>query len=243
MTTRVLINGAKGRMGSQAVKAVQGDIELNLVDTADHGDNLRTKILESKAEVVLDLTTASVAYQMALTIVESGARPIIGTTGLLPEQVANLREICKSRSIGGLIVPNFSISAVLMMRFAKEAAKHMPHVEIIELHHDNKEESPSGTAMRTAEMIHESRKVAASAKGDRPIIPHARGADYNGVRIHAVRLPGFVAHQEVIFGDLGQSLVIRADSFSREAFMPGVLLACKKVSQLNDLLIGLEHIL
>ena len=240
---RVLINGSKGSMGQESVKAVNEDQELDLVAQTDLGDNLSEKIIQAQAQVVVDFTTAAVVMENTVTIIESGAKPVIGTSGLLPEQVSNLQELCKKHNNGGVIVPNFAIGAVLMMKYAQDAAKYFPNAEVIELHHDRKADAPSGTAIKTAKLLAES-SISVQKKIDgKEIIPGARGAESEDIRIHSIRLPGLVAHQEVIFGGQSQTLKIRHDSIHRDSFMPGVCLACKKVMYLKELVYGLEHLL
>ncbi len=244
MGIRVLVNGAKGRMGTQVVAAVLGDPETDLVGQTDMGDNLSLAITEARPDVVVDFTHPSCAFENAAAILKSGAHPVIGTTGFDAGQIAQLQQQAEDLERGGMIAPNFAIGAVLMMRFAAEAARHLPHVEIIELHHDGKAEAPSGTAIKTAELIAEARPQAPPLQVEsKELAPGARGARAWPVPIHSVRLPGHVAHQEVILGGLGESLRIRHDSISRESFMPGVLLAVKKVPNLDRLYYGLEHLL
>ncbi len=243
MSIRVLVNGARGRMGVVCVKAVREDPALELAGRSDSGDVLQSVIRDTNPDVVLDFTTASAVMENINCIVKEGVRPVIGTSGLVREQVDEIRKACKKRHIGGIIAPNFSISAVLMMKCAREAALHLPDVEILELHHDKKEDSPSATAIRTAELISENDSRARSVKKGKETIPGGRGADYLGIPIHAVRLPGLVAHQEVIFGGVGQTLTIKSDTFNREAFVPGICLACKKVVELDELYYGIEHFL
>ena len=240
---RILINGYKGRMGQESIKAVNEDPELKLVAQTDLGNNLAETINQSKAQVVVDFTTASSAYQNTLNIIESGVRPVIGTSGLLPEEISQLQLICEKQKLGGIIAPNFAIGAVLMMKYSQDAAKYFPHVEVIELHHDGKVDAPSGTAIKTANLITKSRISAPKTIDDKEIFPGARGANAEDIRIHSVRLPGLVAHQEVIFGGKNQTLTIRHDTIHRDSFMSGVCLACKKVMDLNKLVYGLEHLL
>jgi 4-hydroxy-tetrahydrodipicolinate reductase len=244
MPIRVLVNGAKGRMGTQVCQAVRQDAGLELVGEADLGDDLAALIASSKAQVVVDFTAPAAAFPNAETVIRAGAHPVFGTTGFLPAQIATLQAQCREKKLGGLIAPNFAIGAVLMMRFAAEAAKHLPHVEIIELHHDGKAEAPSGTAIKTAEMIQAVRPQAPPLKVDsKELAPGARGTKAYAVPIHSVRLPGHVAHQEVILGGLGETLRIRHDTVSRESFMPGVLFGIKAVLGLKELVYGLEHLL
>ncbi len=240
---KVLVNGAKGRMGQEVVAAIQADEELELAGETDVGDNLAQAIKQSKAKVVVDFTTASAGLTNAAAIIESGAHPVIGTSGFREEQVQELQTKAKARELGGLIAPNFAIGAVLMMKFAREAAKYLPNVEIIELHHDGKADSPSGTALRTAEMMAQARAKTPSSIKESFIIPGARGAELTGIHIHSIRLPGLVAHQQVIFGGLAQTLTIQHDSIHRKSFMPGVVLACKKVVGIKELVYGLENLL
>ncbi|MBC8258610.1 MAG: 4-hydroxy-tetrahydrodipicolinate reductase [SAR324 cluster bacterium] len=240
---RVLINGSKGKMGQESVKAVNADPELDLVAGTDLGDDLAESIVQFKVQVVVDFTTAAVALKNAVSIIEAGARPVIGTSGMLPEQVAELKALCTKQKLGGIIAPNFAIGAVLMMKYSQDAAKYFPHVEVIELHHDRKADAPSGTAIKTANLLAESRDSVPEKIAEKEIIPGARGANAEEIRIHSVRLPGLVAHQEVLFGGQSQTLTIRHDSFHRDSFMPGVCLACKKVMDLNELIYGLEHLL
>ena len=230
-------------MGKESVKAVSEDPDLDLVAQTDLGDNLPGEISQTKAQVVVDFTTAAAAMKNADCIIESGARPVIGTSGLLPEQVAELQKLCNKQNLGGIIVPNFAIGAVLMMKYSQDAAKYFPHVEVIEMHHDRKADAPSGTAIKTANLLAESRGSAPPTVDEKEILSGARGANTEDIRIHSVRLPGLVAHQEVIFGGQSQTLTIRHDSIHRDSFMPGVCLACKKVMDLNELVYGLEHLL
>ena len=230
-------------MGQESVKAITEDPDLDLVAQTDLGDNLSETIKKTRAQVVVDFTTAAVVMENAATIIESGARPVIGTSGLLPEQISRLQELCKKNNNGGLIAPNFAVGAVLMMKYAQDAAKYFPNVEVIELHHALKADAPSGTAIKTANLLAESRKSVPKKIDEKEILPGARGAELQDIRIHSVRLPGMVAHQEVIFGGKSQTLKIRHDSIHRDSFMPGVCLACKKVMHLKELIYGLEHLL
>jgi 4-hydroxy-tetrahydrodipicolinate reductase len=223
---KVLVSGAAGKMGSESVKAVSKDAELELVGQVSKGSELNAAITHSGAQVVIDFTNPESAFKNAKTILEAGARLVSGTTGFTPKDITELQKLAKAKKLGGLIAPNFSIGAILMMRFSAEAAKYFSKAEIIEKHHDQKLDAPSGTAIKTAEMM---TKIANS--------------NLKNVPIHSVRLPGYVADQEVIFGGLGQRLKIVHESINREAFMPGVTLACKKVMTINELVYGLEHLL
>jgi 4-hydroxy-tetrahydrodipicolinate reductase len=243
MSIRVLVNGANGRMGQAAVKAIQNEPGLELVGNSSKQDDLSAQIKKTRAQVVVDFTNADVVAQSLQTIIEAGAHPIIGTSGLLGDQVQAFQAQCAKLKLGGIIAPNFSLGAVLMMKHAQEIAKYFGHVEIIEMHHDGKLDSPSGTSLRTAEMIGVNFKPEDKAKKSRENIPGARGATHHKIPIHAIRLPGLVAHEQIIFGGIGETLTLRHDSIDRECFMPGVLLACKKVTALNELVYGLEHII
>jgi 4-hydroxy-tetrahydrodipicolinate reductase len=212
--TRVAVAGAAGRMGATVCEAVQGAEDLVLTGRADPALGTALDDVLADADVVVDFTTPDAAVANALACLRAGVHVVIGTTGFDP---APLRE---ATGANVLIAPNFAIGAVLMMRFAAEASRHMAKAEIVELHHDRKLDAPSGTAARTAELM----------DGEVPI--------------HSVRLPGLVAHQEVILGDVGQTLTIRHDSTDRTSFMPGVLLAVRRVASLPESpVIGLEHIL
>jgi 4-hydroxy-tetrahydrodipicolinate reductase len=224
---KVLVNGAKGKMGKETVKAVQNAVDLDLVAQTDVGDNLAQAIKKSKAEVVVDFTQPKAAMANVKAILNSKAHAVVGTTGLSPANLAEIKKICAKNKVNCIVAPNFAIGAVLMMKFAKEAAHYMPEVEIIELHHDQKKDAPSGTAIKTAEIIDADRKNIRRKK----------------IPIHSVRLQGLVAHQEVLFGGLGQTLKIRHDSISRESFMPGVVMAIHKVKKIKGLVYGLENLL
>ncbi len=226
MAIRVLINGSDGRMGQQVVKSIINEHDLELVGSLGRGNNLAEEIKKTKAEVVIDFTRPDVVFKNTQTILEAGARPVIGTTGLLQSQIKQLEQECSKLQRGGIIAPNFSLGAVLMMKYAQEIAKYFPQVEIIEMHHDGKLDSPSGTAILSAELI-----------------AAARGGMAKKVPIHSVRLKGLVAHQQIIFGGVGETLTIKHDSIDRECFMPGVMLACRKVMELDYLVYGLEHLM
>jgi len=259
----VLVNGACGRMGQAVLKAVSDDSELNLaaavdiVGGKDTGEligigangvvvetDLKAAINSKKPQVMVDFTRPDVVFQNAKTALELKVAPVVGTTGLTAEQKEELKKISEANNTPIFIAPNFAIGAVLMMLMSKQAAKYLPNVEIIELHHDKKLDAPSGTAVQTAEMIREVRKSMKQGHPDeKEKLEGARGAEIDGMRIHSVRLPGFVAHQQVIFGGLGETLTIRHDSMDRASFMPGVVLACKKVLNLKGMTVGLDKLL
>ncbi len=224
----VAVAGAAGRMGQTVCEAVEGAADMQLTGRADPALGTALADVLADAEVLVDFTTPDVALENALRCVQAGVHAVVGTTGFDPQPLrAQAREADAAGTRRGnvLIAPNFAIGAVLMMRFAAEAATHMAKAEIIELHHDQKLDAPSGTAKLTAQLM------AQATGGQAP-------------PIHSVRLPGLVAHQEVILGDLGQTLTIRHDSISRESFMPGVLLAIRRVGALETSpVIGLESLL
>ncbi len=243
MQVKVLVNGAAGKMGQETVKAINADPELKLVGERDKDTDLWATLKVSKPDVVVDFTTPGVVYENAVTIIDLGIRPVIGTTGLTAQQIADLQQRCVEKKLGGLIAPNFSLGAVLMMQFASMAVRYLPDVEIMEFHHPAKLDAPSGTALRTAELIAAAREQAPQKSASQESVQGARGADYQTIPIHAIRLPGLVASQEVLFGGQGETLSIRHDTIHREAFMPGVRLACKKVMELDYLALGLDKLL
>lgn len=244
MPINILVNGAFGRMGQLATKAISAQPHFALVGQTGRDYDLIKAIKDSRASVVLDFTTADSVFANANTILDAGARPVIGTSGLTREQVSALAERTAQLKLGAIIAPNFSLGAVLMMKYAKAIVKVMPRVEIIEMHHDGKADAPSGTAMRTAEMLQEGNpNVNQPDKTYRENVAGSRGAIYHNVPIHAVRLPGLLAHEQIIFGETGETLTLRHDSLDRQCFMPGVVLACEKVMGLDRLVYGLEDIL
>lgn len=244
MSIRVLVNGASGKMGQLAVSTILQEPSLTLVGQTGRTHNLAQEIKNANAQVVVDLTNADVVYKNVKTIIESGVHPVIGTSGLQSDQVKSLQAECQKQKLGGIIVPNFSLGAILMMKYAQEIAKYFPHLEIIEMHHDGKLDSPSGTAIRTAELIAATRNMPAlSQQHTRETLPGARGASYQQIPIHAIRLPGLMAHQQIIFGGTGETLTLTHNSIDRKSFMPGILLACQKVVALDHLQYGLEQLL
>jgi 4-hydroxy-tetrahydrodipicolinate reductase len=222
---RVAVSGAAGRMGMTVCEAVEGAEDMELVGRADPALGTSVQDVLEQADVVVDFSTPDAALDNALACLRAGVHVVIGTTGFDPAPLADAQPESGRDRANVLIAPNFAIGAVLMMRFAAEAAEHMRKAEIIELHHDGKIDAPSGTAARTSELM------AAASGGEPP-------------PIHSVRLPGLVAHQEVILGDLAQTLTIRHDTIGRESFMPGVLLAVRRVGSLErSPVVGLENIL
>ncbi|HVV69651.1 MAG TPA: 4-hydroxy-tetrahydrodipicolinate reductase [Gammaproteobacteria bacterium] len=243
MAIRILVNGASGKMGAEACMAIKNSPGLQLVGMAGRGDDLSSMIKNNQAQVVVDFTIATTAFDNAAKIIAADAHPVIGTSGLSPDQLALLTQRCAEKKLGGIVAPNFSIGAVLLMRCAKECARYFPDVEILELHHNQKIDAPSGTALHTAEIISAVKAEVPVNPAEKELHKGARGARYQGIPIHSIRLPGLVAHEEVIFGGMGQTLTLRHDTLNRSAFMPGVCLACHKVLELETLVYGLEHIL
>ena len=244
--TRVAVLGAKGRMGSTSAAAIESAEELDLVARIDVGDDLES-IVGAGAEAVLVFTTPDVAFDQARWCLEHGISVVIGTSGFGDDKVAELREVVDQHDdVGALVVPNFSIGAVLMMRFAAQAAPFFESVEVIEMHHPDKVDAPSGTAVRTAEVIAQARRDAGSA--DLPDATTtdpdgARGAKVEGIPVHAVRARGFIASQEVVLGDPGEIFTIRHDSSTRESFMPGVVAALRWIPGRSGVTVGLDEVL
>ena len=255
MSIKVIVAGFKGRMGSTAVDMIKNDSELELAALLDpfaaekEIDGVpvftdKSDLVGLDAEIWVDFTIPKVAYENTHFALENGFRPVVGTTGFTQEQIADLMTLSADKKLGGLIAPNFAIGAVLLMEFAAKASKYFPDLEIIELHHDKKKDAPSGTAVKTAELIREARAYKKQGAADEEeTLVGARGAEFDGFRIHSVRLPGLVAHQEVIFGAQGEGLTLRHDSYDRISFMSGVNLGIKEVVQREQLVYGLEHLL
>ncbi len=238
--TRVAVLGARGRMGSEVVRAVDGADDLELAAAIDTGDALDL----SGADVAVDFTHPDAVMGNLRACVDAGVHAVVGTTGFDDARLAEVRAMLEGTSVGVLVAPNFGVAAVLMMRFAASAARFFESVEIVELHHPRKADAPSGTARRTAELVAEAREgMDPMPDATTSALEGARGADVAGVRVHAVRLAGLVAHQEVLLGGAGESLTIRHDSYDRASFMPGVLLGVRAVAARPGLTVGLEHLL
>ena len=244
--TRVGVLGARGRMGQQVCQAVDAADDLDLVAMVDAGDWLFS-VADAGAQVIVDFTHPSVVMDNVRFAIDQGMHAVVGTTGMTTERLETIRDwLTKAPDVGVLVAPNFGIGAVLLMRFAQIAAQYYTSAEIIELHHPDKVDAPSGTAVHTARLIAESRteaKLAAMPDGTTQSLDGARGADVDGVRVHSVRLAGLVAHQEVLFGTEGETLSIRHDSLDRSSFMPGVLLGLREVTRRPGLTVGLEPLL
>ncbi|SFE34383.1 4-hydroxy-tetrahydrodipicolinate reductase [Alteribacillus iranensis] len=261
---RVVVAGPRGKMGMEAVKLVNETDHFELAAAVDSkNDGIQIKDLEGmpddkapvfddlekcldqvEADVLVDLTTPEAGKKHLGIALDHGVRPVIGTTGFNEEEIEQSRKKAEEKGIGAIIAPNFAVGAVLMMKFSQMAAKYFPDVEILEMHHDNKLDAPSGTAAKTAALINEVRTPKQQGHPDeKEDMEGARGAEVNGLHIHSVRLPGLVAHQEVLFGGAGQTLTIRHDSINRQSFMPGVRLAVDNVVRLKTLVYGLENIM
>jgi len=246
MTIKVAVLGAKGRMGAETVKAISAAPDLSLVAQIDLGDSIE-QITSSGAQVVVDFTHPESVMKNLEFAINNGIHVVVGTTGFDDKRLSEVKKwLASNPKVGAVIAPNFGLGAVLMMQFAAKAAKYFESVEIVELHHPEKADAPSGTASRTAELITEARK-----NSQRPAMPDktssgldgARGAKVGDVPVHSVRLRGLVAHQEVLLGDQGETLSIRHDSIDRSGFMPGVLLAVREVINKPGLTFGLEHLM
>jgi len=261
---RVIVVGAAGRMGSESVKAVWHEKDLELVGAVDiekenedigyiigsektgiHIQSNLEEVFENKSpDVMVDFTNMETVLKNVKTAVKYGVRPVVGTTGMRQEEMEEISRLCEKGELGGIIAPNFALGAVLMMKFAEIAAKYFPDVEIIELHHERKLDAPSGTAIKTAEIISKVRGEYRQEVIEHEKLSGVRGGRFDGgISIHSIRLPGLVAHQEVLFGGAGQTLSIRHDSLNRESFMPGLLLAIRKVMRLKGVVYGLEKIM
>lgn len=239
---KVGVLGAAGRMGSEVCRAVEGDPDLQLVARLAHGDSLDA-LTEAGAEVAVDFTTPKAVKDNVRGCIDRGVHVVVGTTGLSEDDLAELKTWADGSKANVFVAPNFAVGAVLMMGFAAAAARHFETAEIVERHHEKKLDAPSGTALRTARLMSEERGRPWSLPATQKAAAEARGQDLEGVRIHSLRVPGSVAHQEVILGAPGEILTIRHDSLDRSSFMPGVLLAVKKVGSLPGLTVGLERLL
>jgi 4-hydroxy-tetrahydrodipicolinate reductase len=243
---RVGVLGARGQMGQQVCAAIDAAPDLDLVAMVDVGDWL-FGVADADAQVLIDFTHPDVVMDNLRFAVDQGIHAVVGTTGFTSDRLDTLREwLVDSPALGILVAPNFGIGAVLSMMFAQRAAQFYESAEVIELHHPGKIDAPSGTAIRTAQLIAQARAAAGMAPppdATAQTLEGARGADVDGVRVHAMRIAGLVAHQEIVLGTEGETLTIRHDSLHRSSFMPGVLLAARRVDSLPGLTVGLESLL
>lgn len=252
---KVLIAGYPGAMGRYATDLVNSmpgfeitaglaphEAETKMPTTAKLYHSL-AEVESGVADIWLDFTVPSAVKENVTFALQNGFTPIVGTTGLTAADVAELQALAEEHEQGGLIAPNFGMSAVLLMKFAKEAAAYFPDADVIEMHHGDKKDAPSGTALTTAQMIAAGRQNDPQPAVSEESVPGALGADVDRVAVHAVRLPGYIAHEQVLFGGPGEALTIRQDSFDRSSFMSGVKVALQKADQLTSLVFGLEEIL
>ena len=265
---KVLVCGAAGKMGQSVVRAVDAEASFKIVGAVDRVDNpnigkdiglicgineigvkltsdLKQALTKPQPDVMVDFTMPEIVIVNAQMALKSGVRVVIGTTGMTKDDISELSKLSKENTTGVVIAPNFALGAILMMKFAKDAGKYFANAEIIEYHHDKKIDSPSGTAIKSAELMNQSRKeFNRGILKPKETIKGARGATADAnIHIHSVRLPGLIAHQEIILGSTGETLTIRHDAYDRTAFMPGVLMAVKKVMELDHLVYGLENII
>ncbi|MGI6678875.1 MAG: 4-hydroxy-tetrahydrodipicolinate reductase [Dehalobacterium sp.] len=261
---RIILTGAGGKMGRDILAGIMKEPDIHVVGAVDFKligkdigffsgeeaahvtiqDKLEQVIIDKKPQIMIDFTNPQAVMKNIRTALSHGVACIVGTTGLTGHDMDELEIMTQKNQTPVFIAPNFALGAVLMMRFAQEAGKYFPHVEVIEKHHDQKMDAPSGTALKTMEMIAEGRKeMHQGASHEFEKLPGSRGGYYQGMRVHSVRLPGLIAHQEVIFGGQGQTLTIRHDSLSRDSFVPGVLLAIRNVLKMKGVVCGLEKLL
>ena len=248
---KVAVCGALGKMGQQVCATVKGaegmqlTAKIDIVETPDVFKTVQDALNATKFDVLIDFTQPKSIFENAKFCLNNGIKIVIGTTGLKDDEIDELRELSKQKNTGCLIAPNFSTGAVLMMMFAQQAAKYFDNAEIIELHHNQKKDAPSGTAIKTAKMMSEAK--ATFMKGNCPeteTITGARGGtSYSDIKIHSVRMPGYIASQEVIFGSSGQIFKIRHDSMDRKCYMQGVLMATRYIFEHNEFIYGLEKIM
>ncbi|TRM12558.1 4-hydroxy-tetrahydrodipicolinate reductase [Lentibacillus cibarius] len=264
MDKKIIIAGPRGKMGTEAIQMVHSEQTFELVACIDRinggkqlqdieglpdlsvpiYENPEACFQEIDADIFIDLTVPGSGFEHTKLALLYGICPVVGTSGFTEEQISALEDLSMTHGTGCIIAPNFAVGAVLMMQFAKTAAKYLPDVEIIEKHHDQKLDAPSGTAIKTAAMMQETRTSKQQGHPDeKETLVGARGAETDGIHIHSVRLPGLVAHQEVLLGGPGQGLTIKHDSYNRASFMEGIKLCIEKVSQLDRLVYGLENIL
>ncbi len=259
---KVVVAGALGRMGKEVVAAVCADPELDMAGAVDKkaveeyislpgglglipiAKDVEPMLLRVKPHVMVDFTHPEAVMENVRCALRHRVVPVVGTTGLSEENIEEVRALCAERDTGAFVAPNFAVGANLMIHFARIASKYFSAAEITELHHDQKADAPSGTALRTAEeMLAARQSPFDSPSTSKTFLEGARGGEMGGIRIHSVRLPGLVAHQEVIFGGQGQTLLIRHDSISRESFMPGVIMAIKEAPKIRGLVVGLDRLM
>lgn len=251
---KILVNGALGKMGQEVIKKIKSENDLQLAGAVDIkngsvlGENVTTDLLQeiknTQPDVLVDFTRPDVVMSTLRKVLPLGVACVVGTTGFSKNDLDEVDKLAKENKTSILVAPNFALGAVVMMKLACEAAKYFPNVEIIEKHHDNKLDAPSGTAVLTAQKIAEVReKMQQGHPNEKENLAGCRGGDFEGMKIHSVRLPGYVASQEIIFGSQGETLHISSEPINRECYMPGVVLACRKIKNYQGLVYGLENIL
>jgi 4-hydroxy-tetrahydrodipicolinate reductase len=238
-----MVVGAKGRVGTKVLRGVAAAADLAVAGAVDLGEDLSKAIEEHRPQVAVDFTVPNAVFDNVTTVLDRGVHAVVGTTGLKREQLEQLDALAKERKVVCVVAPNFALGAILMMRFAEEAARQLPWAEVVERHHENKLDAPSGTARMTAQRIAAARREAPAPSEETESAPGARGGRVDEVPVHSLRLPGSLAHQEVWFGGPGETLVIRHDTISREVFVPGVLLAVRRAPDFTGLVRGLEPVL
>jgi 4-hydroxy-tetrahydrodipicolinate reductase len=241
-TIRVGVIGYRGRMGSETCRAVEADSGLELAATIGRDDDL-SGLSSAAVDAAVDFTTATAVMDNVRFLLEVGIHAVVGTTGLDEDRLDRIHAWASDSDANVIVAPNFALGAALMMTFARKAAPFFSSAEIVERHHENKADAPSGTAMRTASLMNEERSGGWFEPRGSESLPGSRGGDVGGIRIHSLRVAGSVAHQEVIFGGAGETLTIRHDSLDRSSFMPGVVLALKRVSSIDGVVVGLENLL
>ncbi|OCL27153.1 4-hydroxy-tetrahydrodipicolinate reductase [Orenia metallireducens] len=260
---KIIVTGANGKMGQEVIRMISEKEDFELVGAVDVSgvgedihqilgidapavkisDDLALTLDNTDANVLVDFTNVTVVMDNIKIAIEKEIDVVVGATGITEVDLDNIKEMNQGATNKIIIAPNFAIGAILMMQFAKQAAKFMDHVEIVELHHDRKIDAPSGTAIKTAELISENLSKDKNEIDQIEKIPGARGGEHDNIHIHSIRLPGLVAHQEVIFGGLGQTLTIRHDSINRKSFMPGVELAIRKLDEIEGVVYGLDNVI
>jgi|SRR5690625_114706 len=265
MTIKIVLGGPRGNMGKEAITMIEEESQFSLVgflvrsledtdaiheirsltnDKINIYDNATQCFQSENPDVYIDLTVANAAYKHSKEALNQQIRVVIGTSGLSTQQVDELSAIADVHQTGCIIAPNFALGSILMMLFSQMAAKYFPDVEVIEKHHDGKIDAPSGTAVKTVEMMKETReKKRQGHPNEHEVLTGARGADYDGMKIHSMRLPGLIAHQEVVFGSKSQLLSIKHDAFDRKAYMEGLHFTVLEVMKLKELIYGLEHLI
>ncbi len=253
---RVAVHGAAGRVGREVLRAVEAAPDLELTAAIDpaapewlppgvpHYPNAADALRERPSDVLIDFTNAAASLAMAPHALEAGARPVIGSTGFTDAQIGELADLVRAHDLSGVLAPNFTIGAVLLMRLASIAARYFDYADVAEEHHETKVDAPSGTALAIARAVHAGRAERFLRNApDREPLAGSRGADFEGIAVHAARMPGKMANHQVTFGGPGQTLTLRHETINRECYMPGVLLAARKVGELQGLVIGLDALL